>query len=142
MRACFYKGTKPGLIGVAERLTRFWTRGPYSHMELNFSDGLCGSSVYTDGGVRVKRILLPDADWDFVTLPDSLEAAARAWFVAHNGEPYDIFADMRFAFGFLPPSKNRWMCVEACLTSLGFEQAYRFEPTGAQDILQRLVVQS
>ncbi len=80
MQAAFYKATRPGLQGIYSRAVRWIDRGPYSHAELVFSDGLSASASWMDGGVRFKRIDYDPERWDFVTLPDSLEPQARAWF--------------------------------------------------------------
>ena len=52
MRTAFYKGTRPGWQGIYSRAVRVIDRGPYSHCELVFSDGLSASASYIDGGVR------------------------------------------------------------------------------------------
>ena len=44
-----YKHTRPGLQGVYSRLVRLVDRGPYSHCELVFSNGLSASSSFIDG---------------------------------------------------------------------------------------------
>ena len=78
MKAAFYKATRPGLQGLYSRAARAVDRGPYSHCELVFSDGLSGSASYIDGGVRLKRIDFDPEHWDFIELPAHLEPAARA----------------------------------------------------------------
>ena len=40
MRAAFYKATRPALQGLYSRAVRFIERGPYSHCELAFGDGM------------------------------------------------------------------------------------------------------
>ena len=42
-KAAFYKGTHPGVAGIYNRLVRWWTRSPYSHVELIFFDGGSGA---------------------------------------------------------------------------------------------------
>ena len=56
MKAAFYKATRPGWQGIYSRAVRWIDRGPYSHAELVFSDGLSASASYIDGGVRLKRM--------------------------------------------------------------------------------------
>ena len=108
MKAAFYKGTRPGLQGIYSRAVRWIDRGAYSHCELVFSDGLSGSASYIDGGVRLKRIDYDDARWDFMTLPDSLEPQARAWFAEHDGRSYDLIGNLSFLFPLIPHSKRKW----------------------------------
>lgn len=136
MKAAFYKGTHAGLAGLGNRFIRWWTRGIYSHMELVFSDGLNASSSWLDGGVRQKKIDIDNDSWDYVDLPDGGETTARVWFAQHEGKAYDYWADVRFMFGFAPASKDKWMCSEACMTALGYDQAWRFEPNIAATVLR------
>lgn len=141
-RAAFFRGTPPGLPGLFNRAVRAWERGPHSHMELNFSDGVSASSSFLDGGVRFRYdILLPD-EWDFITLPDEWEAPARAWFVAHEGKAYDYWADIRFINGFALESQDKWMCVESCMEALGFEEPWRFGVNTARVALKRFEVKN
>lgn len=44
MKAAFYKATRPGLQGIYSRAVRWIDRGPYSHSEPVFSDGLSASA--------------------------------------------------------------------------------------------------
>ena len=69
MKAAFYKETRPGLPGIYNRLVRWWTKSPYSHVELVVSTGRAWSSSFEDGGVRSKLIDLDPAKWDLVDLP-------------------------------------------------------------------------
>ena len=77
MRLASYTGTRSGLSGLFNRLVRWWLHGPYSHTELVFSDGMCASCSWLDGGARLKRIKITADRWDVVQL-DGDEAAARA----------------------------------------------------------------
>ena len=89
-----------------------------------------------DGGVRFKRIGYSSVGcWDFLALPEVKEAAARQWFTEHAGDPYDLMGNIRFAFGFVYDSGNRWFCSEACMAALRFKEAYRYGPSGAATIL-------
>jgi len=127
MRIAFYKGRRSGLAGAFDALVRWWTRGPYSHVELVFSDGLSASASNRDGGVRFKPITFNPDRWDFLPV-DGDERAARAWFLAHYGAAYD-YAGL---FGFLwRPGKGatrRWFCSEAIAAALGYRDPWRFCP--------------
>lgn len=135
MKVAFYKGTRPGLEGLYSRLVRWIDRGPYSHCELVFSDGVSASASYIDGGVRFKNIIYNPEHWDFIELPNANEAMARAWFHLHRGEPYDLLGNVRFVFGFTKDSENKWFCSEAVMAALGFEEPYRYGPSGMATIL-------
>lgn len=134
MKAAFYKGTRPGITGIYNRLVRFWCQGPYSHCELVFSDGMAASASFADGGVRFKRINFDPANWDLIELPGADEAAARAWFEQRQGTGYDLIGNLRFVIAPLPDNKQRYFCSEAVLAALGVENPWRFCPNGAHDI--------
>ena len=138
MKVALYKETRPGLQGLYSRLTRWLDRGPYSHCELVFSDGVSASSSYIDGGVRFKTITYNPEHWDFIEVPEYLEASSRNWFREHNGEPYDLWGNVRFAFGFARESKGAWFCSEAVMAALGFEESYRYGPSGVVSLLKTL----
>lgn len=130
MKAAFYKGTRPGWQGIYSRIVRWVDRGPYSHCELIFSDGISASSSWMDGGVRLKRIDYNPEHWDFIELPTHLEPTARAWFEAHKGEPYDILGNLRFVFFMIREAKNGWFCNEAIAAALGDLEPWRIGPNG------------
>jgi hypothetical protein len=132
--AAFYKGTHVGMPGVYNRLVRWWTRSPYSHVELIFFDDGSGdvcqaaSSSYMDGGVRFKWFAFDPALWDFVDLPDSLAVPAIQWFDAHEGQGYDLLGNLHFVFGPVGGDKAKWFCSEAVAAALGIPDPSRFDP--------------
>lgn len=136
MRLAFYKGRRGGLAGAFDALVRWWTRGPYSHVELIFSDGLAASASQRDGGVRFKHIDFAPDRWDFVAVRGD-EAAARAWFVQHEGASYD-YAGL-FGFFWRPGSGagSRWFCSEAIAAALGCRDPWRFCPNTLAAIADR-----
>lgn len=127
-RIALYKGTRPGIAGVYNRLVRLVTRSPYSHCELLFSDGIAASASWLDGGVRFKTIAIDPAHWDVINLPDELEDAAYDWFLDHEGDAYDLFGNVHFLFGPAPEDKDAWFCSEAVAAALGFVESWRFDP--------------
>ncbi|HEV2612548.1 MAG TPA: hypothetical protein VGU61_19960 [Noviherbaspirillum sp.] len=128
LRAAFYKGTRPGIPGIYNRLVRWWTRSPYSHCELVFFDGRSASSSFMDGGVRFKKIDFNPDHWDFVDLPLYLEVPARDWFMQHMGQPYDILGNIHFILSPIGHDKRKWFCSEAMAAALGFEDPHRYDP--------------
>ena len=68
MKVALYKGKRGGSAGAFDASVRWWTRGPYSHVELVFSDGMSASASPRDGGVRFKRIDFKPEHWDFIDL--------------------------------------------------------------------------
>lgn len=127
-RAAFYRGTRPGIAGAYSYLVRAWTDSSYSHVELVFSDGWAGSSSFSDGGVRLKRIDFDPANWDFVELPAALEHAARAWFATYKGEKYDLLGNLQFILAPFGEDGRRWFCSEACAAALGLFEPWRYDP--------------
>ena len=133
-KAAFYKGTHPGMAGIYNRLVRWWTRSPYSHVELIFFDGGPGadshaaSSSYMDGGVRFKVIAFDPTLWDFVDLPDSLALPALAWFDKHDGAAYDLLGNVHFVLSAVGDDKQKWFCSEAVAAALGIPDPERFDP--------------
>lgn len=128
MKAAFYTGTRPGKAGLYNRLVRWWTTSPYSHVELVFSDGIAASSSYADGGVRFKVIDFEPRSWEFIELPLHLEADARAWFAAHAGAGYDLRGNLHFMVEPLADRKDAWFCSEAVAAALGFREPWRYDP--------------
>lgn len=128
MLVAFYKGTRPGLAGIYNRLVRWWTKGPYSHCELVFTDGLSASASFMDGGVRFKYIEFDSERWDFVPVPASLEPDARRWFREHQGNAYDLRGNFHFLVSAVGDDSGKWFCNEAVGAALGISDAWRFDP--------------
>lgn len=136
MRIAFYKGTRPGVAGVYNRGVRGVTKGKYSHCEAIFSDGMSASASFADGGVRFKFIVYDPAHWDFVEIPDWLEARIRKWFEDHEGDLYDVLGNVHFLVPFVGDSKFRWCCSEALGAAIGLIDAWRFHPNSLYAILK------
>lgn len=138
MRAAFYRATRPGVQGVYSRAVRFIDRGPYSHCELVFSDGMSGSASFIDGGVRLKCINYDSIHWDVVDLPAdaSAERYARSWFEANAGAPYDLMGNVRFLLPWLADSDKGWFCSEAMAAALRLKEPWRFGPNGLAALLR------
>jgi len=135
-KIAFYKGVHPGLPGIYNRLVQWWTKSPYSHCELVFSDGLSASSSFMDGGVRFKQInYSTDTHWDFITLPNELEHAARKWFEDRVGAKYDLKGNLGFVIGAVHDSKDKFFCSEACAAALQLGQASLYSPATLYPLL-------
>jgi hypothetical protein len=138
VRVVFFKG--PG--SWADTLIRWWTRSPYSHCELVFTNGDWFSSD-TDG-FQLTRFL--DAEWtparinpvaflanyDTIRVPMTVEQEAdlRTWCKSEAGCSYDwkgIVFSMVLNLGY--HSASKWFCSEVCAAGLKREQVpLRFEP--------------
>ncbi|MFZ6773021.1 hypothetical protein ACO0LB_09945 [Undibacterium sp. SXout7W] len=138
MRIAFYAANHDGLPGIYNRLVKWWTRGRYSHVEILFTDGLCASSSFMDGGVRFKHIDLDIKKWEFITVPDELEPAARAWFEQHQGQKYDVLGNVHFILSIVVGEKRKWFCSEAVAAALGIREPWRFDPNRLAAILRSM----
>lgn len=141
MRAAFYRATRPGVQSIYSRLVRLIDRGPYSHCELVFSDGLSASASWMDGGVRFKRIDYDPAHWDVIDLPPALEPYARDWFEFNEGAPYDLLGNLRFVLPWLPDSSRGWFCSEAMAAALKLKEPWRYGPNGLAALLHSIYPQ-
>ena len=135
MKVAFYKGTHAGLPGIYNRLVRWWTRSPYSHVELILADrpkkgfSYAASSSAMDGGVRFKTIEFDPALWEIVELPERMdENAAWNWFLEHEGQAYDLLGNLHFVVSAIGDDKRKWFCSEACAAALGMPNPERFDP--------------
>ncbi|WP_434033729.1 hypothetical protein [Cupriavidus sp. a3] len=137
MRAAFYRGTRPGIAGLYNRLVRWWCRSPYSHCELIFSDGMAASASYMDGGVRFKAIEFSADRWDVIDLSGADESAALAWFIGQAGRPYDLLGNLGFLWRPIAGARRAWFCSEAVAAALGYRDPWRYDPATLASVLTR-----
>lgn len=134
MKIAFYKATRPGIQGLFNVLTRWWTNGPYSHCELVLEErngeSLCGSSSFIDGGVRLKWITLDPTHWDLVDVDGifNTREQALAWFQQHEGQGYDVLGLLGFVWRRADGNRHKWVCSESVGAALGIQQPWRFGP--------------
>ncbi len=114
MRLAFYRG--PG--DWITRTIRLLTRGPYSHVELVFSDGArFSASGRVPSGVRFEHEP-HGAGWDFLLLPASpeQERVARVFCQVLAGSPFKWRGLYRFLCPWLGDGPNSdWYCSELTL---------------------------
>ncbi len=110
MKIALYKGTLPGWRGWISRLVRFADRGPYSHCEVVFSDGMCASASWLDGGVRFKKINFNPDHWDFIDIGSGWpsETLVRDWFEQRKGNRYDLPGSLGVVFRPFRQRQHRW----------------------------------
>lgn len=132
MQLAFYKGR----TRLFDRAVQWWTRGPYSHVELVFSDGRAASASTRDGGVRIKYIKWNLESWDFITVNGD-ETLAKKWFEDHTGEKYDYIGLFGFLWRPYKDNKRRWFCSEAVLEALQLStESWRFCPNTLASIVK------
>lgn len=122
MKVAFYKYTgHSGISGLFDKLVRTVTKGPYSHCELIFPDGIAYGSSLQDGGCRFKQIVFDQDKWDFIELP-KLSPACISWIerfcIAELGSPYDFPGVFRFLLPRIRESKQSWFCSEIVCAAL------------------------
>ncbi len=96
----------------------WWTKGPYSHVEIVFSkDGMWFSSSPRDGGVRYKYIE-DSFHWDTVQVECTLaeEIKLRNICNTYVGQKYDWL----FCFGFVVPPLDDPKKKKACSEVVNF----------------------
>lgn len=133
VRVHFYKaeGTR------FDRLIRWWTRSPYSHVELELSEGEWWSSSPRDGGVRTKRVVLNPYHWDTVALSAADADALRSFFKQHEGTRYDA-AGLLLTQIFKTPwrTRTRFFCSEICAYALGVPDGDLYSPGDLYNLLR------
>lgn len=140
MKVAFYKGTGK----LFDRITRWWTQGPFSHCELVLTEsGFSASSSFRDGGVRFKQIDYTEHPerWEFVSLaylPEPSVSQAWLYFDEHKDEEYDVFGLAGFMFRFYQGSRTKKFCSEAVAESLGIKEGWRFDPNTLYTLLRFL----
>jgi hypothetical protein len=132
MKVAFYKGNKE----IFNNLVRWWTRGPYSHVELVMPDGQSFSSSYRDGGVRGKYIQFDDGHWDFLELDASLdEKIIMERINGLMGMKYDTRGIFGFVIRSIGDNRHKMFCSEFLMHVLGYYDAWRFDPNTAFAVL-------
>jgi hypothetical protein len=119
MKLLFYHG--PGdWVGKA---IRFLTQGPYSHVELQFTDGCrffaSGHGKYTGTHMICDRKVY-DADWDQVLIPatEQQEEAAEKYISHLTGFPFDFRGMIGFVVPFLDCRRKARYCSAVVLDVL------------------------
>ena len=127
MQIAFYKGRSR----LFNRAVSWWLSGPYSHCELVLwtKDGVsyCVSSSFSDGGVRMKTIVLTPDHWDLVEVGGDVSVAIN-WLDTHDKDLYDLLGLLGFVWRRQDGDKSRWFCSEAVAAMLGFNEPWRFDP--------------
>lgn len=128
------------------KIIQWYTFGPYCHVEIVFSNGLCFSSSEDDNGTRFKTIDLVPEDWDVVDVPCDPEEEADAYqfCLGEQNSRYDWRGIM---FSFLPipigwQSADKWFCSEivaAALQEAGFLRGYTPAALSPNQLYKKLV---
>lgn len=123
---------------IADEITRFFTRGPYTHCELAVSreDGRydCFSSSYRDKGVRMKTMVLEEHKWDLIELEADIDALAE-FHEVHKAMGYDLAGALGIVLG-RDHRQDQLFCSEYCAKFLGYADAWRIDPNDLYSLLK------
>jgi hypothetical protein len=132
MRLAFYKGRYGNPV---DWLICFFTNGPYSHVEMQFSNGECfsssrihgvrfterGSSTVRKAGAKrdIRKSNFKPHQWDFVEfyLPVKTEDRLRVFCEAQVGKKYDVLGVLGFVWP-LRQDRKKWFCSEVIVAAL------------------------
>lgn len=139
MLIAFYTGTRPMPQGLFNITVRGVMDSVYSHCEAVFGTDLsrpvsCGSSSFIDGGVRIKDILFNPEHWDVLDVPCFDAGQSRLWFMANDGEPYDVRGLASTVLPLIKDDPDNRFCSEAILDSVGFKNSHKFDPGRFYDL--------
>lgn len=143
---------KEPLKAFADAITRFFTKGKYSHCELvierlKFTGGNhyehetlfdCYSSSIRDGGVRCKSIDVMDkSKWDLIPLKLVTEEQIKSYFNRTSGKKYDWWGAIGIAIG-VKQKRSKYFCSEWCFNAIfGGEEGWRFSPNQLAAIFKK-----
>ncbi|WP_432481602.1 enoyl-CoA hydratase [Moraxella sp. ZY200743] len=123
---------------ICDGITKFFTRGKYSHCEIAIAlpDGRyeCYTSSYRDGGVRCKVMDLPSDKWELTPLSITHEQV-KAYFKHTQGAGYDLWGALG-AVALFHQSQERYFCSEWCYNAIfGSDKGWRFSPSDLYDLI-------
>ena len=124
MKIALYKGKKH----LFNRAVSWWTRGPYSHVELILDDGISVSSSFMDGGVRYKHIDYTSTEnWDFIDIGSEPEGIRDRIYEILD-QKYDWMGLIGFVFRRVGDDRKKKFCSETVMYLLGYSDSWRFDP--------------
>lgn len=136
---------------LADAVTRFFTKGEYSHCELvierrEFTRGShydnevvydCYSSSVQDKGVRCKQIDVRNGKWDLIPLANLTEEQIKAYFNRTSGKPYDWWGAIGCVIG-VKQKRSKYFCSEWCFNAIfNSEEGWRFSPNQLATIFKK-----
>lgn len=137
---------------MTDAMTRFFTKGQYSHCELVIekikpSDTdlhpqetiyQCFSSSVQDGGVRCKEINMMSGKWDLIELHNIDPNQILNYFNQTKGMKYDWWGAIGVVIG-IKQKRSKYFCSEWCYNALsqGDQEGWRFSPNDLTVIFKR-----
>ncbi|MPY07421.1 enoyl-CoA hydratase [Moraxella catarrhalis] len=141
--ACYHGRADKVGHRLCDAITRFITKGKYSHCEIAIKvQGNiyhCYSSSIRDGGVRTKTMLLDDK-WDLIALDGLTAADIEEYYWQTKGAKYDLLGALGVVFG-LRQHASKYFCSEWCYNAIfGSNQGFRFSPNQLAEIVRHLSI--
>ena len=138
--ACYHGKATKLWHRICDNITKFFTRGKYSHCEIVVFIGdegyQCYSSSYRDGGVRTKVMQLDLGKWDLIPLNISIEHIQNN-FDQTKGLGYDLLGALGCVAG-LRQHPNKYFCSEWCFNAVHqSNQGWRFSPVQLYEIYSK-----
>ena len=142
--ACYHGKARKSLHRFCDNLTRFFTRGKYSHCEIAIAlpDGRyeCYSSSIRDGGVRTKIMPLNPDKWDLIALDGISPEQITRYYRQNHGLGYDLLGALGCVVG-LRQYPNKYFCSEWCFNAIfGSDEGWRFSPNQLAQIVRHLSI--
>jgi len=109
IQVAFYKANQPKATWL-DKLISFYTKGPFSHVEL-IIDGYQYSSSPRDGGVRKVPHKLDHTVWEYIELNNIETNKILTFFEETKYAKYDYTGILGFIF-LNKDSEKKWFCSE------------------------------
>lgn len=142
--ACYHGRADKLSHRICDRITRFFTRGKYSHCEIAIAlpDGRyqCYSSSVREGGVRTKIMPLNPDKWDLIALDGISPEQITRYYRQNHGLGYDLLGALG-CVARLPQNADKFFCSEWCYNAIfGSNQGFRFSPNQLAEIVRHLSI--
>lgn len=139
--ACYYGRASRVSHRLFDKITKFFTRGKFSHCEiaihLHGDKYQCYSSSYRDGGVRTKTMQLDPTKWQLIPIHVS-DTQIKRYFGATRGSGYDLLGALGVVAGFRE-HKSKYFCSEWCYNAIfGSQDGWQFSPVQLAEIVNHL----
>ena len=139
--ACYHGRSSKLWYRICDSITKFFTRGQFSHCEiaLHLGDGYykCYSSSYRDGGVRTKTMQLDPTKWQLIPIHVS-DTQIKRYFGVTRDSGYDLLGALGVVAGFRE-HKSKYFCSEWCYNAIFDSQdGWRFSPAQLAEMTSHL----
>jgi hypothetical protein len=113
IKLAFYKAHQGNLT---DKIISWWTKGPYSHVEIVVGPDVYNLLMYSssgyDKGVRIKKHKYDPAKWEYIDIDIDINVLHKIYKETENCK-YDYVGILGFIVPFRDKSSN-WFCSEWC----------------------------